>query len=113
MKKILTMKQDDKRAKETERRKKVDKLCSRSALLLSAVSCIALIHVELRIQEHHRLISQSVTNCDHMEVKILQKLQPQGHKDSQVNRESHPEGHWQKARGINGVSFYFCYVAQQ
>ena len=37
MKKILTMKQGEKRAKETERGKKDDKLCCRSALLLSVV----------------------------------------------------------------------------
>ena len=107
MKKMLTMKQGEKRAKEKERRKKIDKLCCRSALLLSVVSCIALIHVELRIQEHHQLISQSVTSCDHMEAKILQKLQPQGHKDSQGNGESHSEGHWQKARGIKWRQFLF------
>lgn len=107
MKKILTMKQDEERAKETEKRKKVDKLCCRSALLLSVVSCIALIHVEIRIQEHHRLISHSVTSCDHMEAKILQKLQPQSHGDSQVNRESHSKGHWQKARGIKWRHFLF------
>ena len=107
MKKMLTMKEGEKRAKETGRRKKLDKLGCRSSLLLSVVSCIALIHVELRIQEHRQLISESVTSCDHMEAKILQKLQAQGHKDSQVNRESHSEGHWQKARGIKWRQFLF------
>ena len=107
MKKVLTMKQGEKRAKETDSRKKGDKLCCRSALLLSVASCIALIYVELRVQENHRLISHSVTSCDHMEAKILQKLQAQGHKDSQVNRESHSEGHWQNARGIEWRQFLF------
>ena len=48
---------------------------SGSALLLSVMCCIALIHVEFRIQEHHLLISHSVTFCDQMESKILRKVQ--------------------------------------
>ena len=67
MQKILTMKKVEKRSKETERRKALDVLCSRSALLLSVVCFITLIQVKLKIQEHHRLISQSVTSCDQME----------------------------------------------
>ena len=115
MKKMLTMKQGEKRAKETERRKKIDKLCCRSALLLSVVSCISLIHVELRIQEHHQLISHSVTSCDHMKAKILQKLQPQGPKDSQEGSRKLIGKAIQKVIGkrhevLNGVSFYFCYI---
>ena len=52
------MKSGERKEKQTERRKTLDKLCSKSTLLLlSEVSCIALIHVELRIQEHHRVIS--------------------------------------------------------
>ena len=50
------MKQSRKEKNETSRRLTVDSLSCRSALLLSVVSvvcCIALIHVELRIQEHH------------------------------------------------------------
>ena len=75
------MKEVEKRAKETERRKQLNILCSRSALLLSVVSCIALIHVELRIQENHRLISHSVTSCDQMETEILRKLQPHNYEN--------------------------------
>jgi len=56
------MKQQDKE-KQTNRRQTLDRLCSGSGLLLSVVCCIALIHVEFRIQEHHRLISHSVTFC--------------------------------------------------
>ena len=48
---------------------------SASALLLSVMCCIALVHVEFRIQEHHLLISHSVTLCDQMEIKILRKVQ--------------------------------------
>ena len=100
MKKILTMKRDEKRSKETERRKPLDMLCSRSALLLSVLSCIALIHVELRIQQHHRLISHSVTSCDQMETEILRKLQLHNYKNWQATKGSHLGGDWQELRGI-------------
>ena len=68
------MKQD-KEEKQTNRRQTLNRLCSASGLLLSVVCCIALIHVELRIQKHHRLISHSVTFCDKMETEILRKVQ--------------------------------------
>ena len=99
------MKQIEKEEKKRERRKALDMLCSRSALLLSVVSCLALIHVELRIQEHHRLISYSITSCDQMETKILKKLQPQSHGHWQANKESHSGGHWQEIQGqvLRGV----------
>ena len=94
------MKHDEKGSKETERRKARDMLCSRSALLLSVVSCLALIHVELRIQEHHRLISHSVTSCDQMETELLRKLQPHNNNNWQATKESHLGGDWQEIRGI-------------
>ena len=56
------------------RRKTLDSLCSTIGLLLFIECCIALIHVELRI-EHHRLISHSVTCCDQMETEIHRKVQ--------------------------------------
>ena len=93
------MKRREKEEKQTERRKALDVMCSRSALLLSVGSCMALIHVELRIQEHHRVISYSVTSCDQMETKILKKLQPQSYGHWQANKESHSEDHWQEIRG--------------
>ena len=68
------MKQD-KEEKQTNRRQTLNCLCSASGLLLSVVCCIALIHVELRIQEHHRLISHSVTFCDKMKTEILRVQQ--------------------------------------
>ena len=68
------MKQD-KEKNQTNRRQTLNRLCSASGLLLSVVCCVALIHVELRIQEHHRLISRSVTFCDRMETEILRKVQ--------------------------------------
>ena len=94
------MKEIEKRAKETERRKQLNILCSRSALLLSVVSCIALIHVELRIQEHHRLISHSVARCDQMEKEILRKLQLHNYNNWQATKGSHLGGDWQELRGI-------------
>ena len=94
-------------SKETERRKPLDMLCSRSALLLSVVSCLALIHVELRIQEHHRLISHSVTSCDQMKTEILRKLQPHNYKNWQATKESHLGGDWQEIRGIKWRQLLF------
>ena len=107
MKTILTMKQIEKEEKKRERRKALDMLCSRSALLLSVVSCIALIHVELRIQEHHRLISHSVTRCDQMETEILRKLQPHNYNNWKVTKESHLGGDWQETRGIKWRQLLF------
>ena len=68
------MKQNEKDKRQTNRRQTLDRLCSGSGLLLSVVCCIALIHVELRIQEHHRLISHSAKFCDKMETEILRKV---------------------------------------
>ena len=80
------------------RRQTVDSLSCKSALLLSVVCCIALIHVELRIQEHHRLISSSVTYCGQMEKHILQKIQ-QNNKDWQITKESHFGGQREQTTG--------------
>ena len=80
------------------RRQTVDSLSCRSALLLSVVCCIALIHVELRIQEHHRLISSSVTYCAQMEKHILQKIQ-QNNKDWQITKGSHFGGQRRQTMG--------------
>ena len=80
------------------RRQTVNSLSCGSALLLSVVCCIALIHVELRIQEHHRLISSSVTYCGQMEKNILQNLQ-QNNKDLQITKGSHLAGQSQQTTG--------------
>ena len=56
-------------------RKTLVSLCAVSGLLLSIVCCIALVHVELRIQEHHRLLSHPTTFCDQIEEEILRKVQ--------------------------------------
>ena len=107
MKTILTMKQIEKEEKKRKRRKALNMLCSRSALLLSVVSCIALIHVELRIQEHHRLISHSVTRCDQMETEILRKLQPHNYNNWQATKESHLGGDWQETLVIKWRQLLF------
>ena len=89
------MKRQDQEKKQTNRRQEVDRLCSRSGLLLSVVCCIALIHVELRMQEHHRLISHSVTFCENMETEILRKNQ----QNYGGWREMATEGYWQATKG--------------
>ena len=83
------MKKQDQEEKHTDRFRS---LCSMSGLLLSVVCCIALIHVELRIQEHHRLISHSETTCDQLETQILRKVQ-------QNYEGSHSQGHWRETKG--------------
>jgi len=89
--------------KKTNRRKTLNSLCSVSALLLSVVCCMALIHVELRIQEHHRLISHSVTVCDQMETQILWKVQ-QNYERRQVTKADGLKGHLQ---GTNGKEKFY------
>ena len=65
----------EKRISKTKRRISLGSLCGMSALLLSIVCCVALVHVEFRIQEHHRLLSNPTTICDQMEEEILRKIQ--------------------------------------
>ena len=74
----------------------MNRLCSVSGLLLSVVCCCtALIHVELRIHEHHRLISHSLTFCDNMEGEILRKLQ----EDYGIWQVMTTSRHWQATKG--------------
>lgn len=75
--------------------RKIEILCSTSGLLLSVVCCIALIHVEWKIQEHHRLISHSTVSCEQLKTEILQKAQSKGRKD---DKDNHSKGH--AARGL-------------
>ena len=97
------MKQPNEDNKQKKRRKTLHSLCSVSALLLSVVCCMALIHVELRIQEHHRLISHSVTVCDQMETQILRKVQ-QNYERWQVTKANGLKGHLQ---GTNGKKKFY------
>ena len=89
------------------RRTKLNSLCSVSALLLSVVCCMALIHVELEIQEHHRVIAQSTKFCDQMEKKILQKVE-QNYERWQIYKGRNSDGAWHEERGkviiLNSVS---------
>ncbi|XP_068677027.1 uncharacterized protein [Montipora foliosa] len=82
-----------KHQQEDKRTNRFGSLCSASGLLLSLVCCIALIHVELRIQQHHRLISHSVTSCDQLETKILQKIQ-QNYREWRDDKDQ-----WRQTRG--------------
>ena len=93
-----TSEEDKKNSRET-----LNSLCSVSALLLSVACCMALIHVELRIQEHHRLISHSVTFCDQMETQILRKVQ-QNYERWQVMKVDDIKGHLQ---GTNGKENFY------
>ena len=69
------MKREKEDRREMARRTPLDRLCCMSGLLLSIACCVALIHVEFRIQEQQRLISQTTTVCDKMENEILRKVQ--------------------------------------
>ena len=84
-------------------RETLTSLCSVSALLLSVACCMALIHVELRIQEHHRLISHSVTVCDQMKTQILRKVR-QNYEQRQVTKADGLKGHFQ---GTNGKERFY------
>ena len=60
---------------EKSRRQTFDRLCSVSGLLLSLACCIALLRVELKMQEQQRVISHTTTVCDQMGTEILRKIQ--------------------------------------
>ena len=96
------MKQPGEDNKQKKRGKTLQSLCSVSALLLSVVCCIALIHVDLRIQEHHRLISHSVTVCDQMETQILGKVQ-QNYERWQVRKVNNFQDHRQETNGEDNL----------
>ena len=57
---------------------KTDSVCCKSALLLSIACCIALIHVELRMQEHDRLFPHPVTRSGQMKTEIFRVQQKNG-----------------------------------
>ena len=96
------MKQPSEDNKQKKRGKTLHSLCSVSALLLSVVCCMAVIHMELRIQEHHRLISHSVTVCDQMETQILGKVQ-QNYARGQVRKVNNFQDHRQETNGEDNL----------
>ena len=95
--------------KKKNSRETLNSLCSVSALLLSVVCCMALIHVELRIQEHHRMISHSVTVCDQMETQILRNVQ-QNNERRQVTKADGLEGHLQGTNGKERLYKIFWFL---
>ena len=82
--------------KRTHEDRKLDRLLSTSSLLLSILCCIAIFHVELRIQEHRRLISHSSSGTfrDEMETEILRKVQ-QECGSWRETKDSNLKGDWQ------------------
>jgi len=82
----------EKRISETKRRLSLGSLCGMSGLLLSIVCCVALFHVEFRIQEHHRLLSHPTTICDQMEEEILRKVQQNFNRWAAATEEKLREG---------------------
>lgn len=83
---------------EKDEQRKFNSFCCTSVLLLSVVCCVALIHVELKLQEHHGVISQSATFCDQMEKEVIQEVQ-QNYERWQINKVRNSEGTWQEAQG--------------
>ena len=92
--------------KQPSPRKTLHSLCSVSALLLSVVCCIKLIHLELRIQEHHRLMSHSVTFCDQMRTQILCKVQ-QNYERWQLTKSWSHDGLKDHLQGRNGKEKFY------
>ena len=80
------------RISETKRRISLGSLCSVSGLLLSIACSVALVHVEFRIQEHHRLLSHPTTICDQMEEEILRKVHQNFNRWAAATEEKLSEG---------------------
>ena len=92
------MKTQSKEHKKANRETKFNSFCCSSGFLLSVVCCITLIHVELRLQELHRVISQSATFCDQMKKEVLQEVQ-ENYERWQINKDRNSEGTWHEAQG--------------
>ena len=82
----------EKRFSELKRRMSLGSLCGVSGLLLSIVCCVVLVHVEFRIQEHHRLLSHPTTIWDQMEEEILRKVQQNFNRWAAATEEKLSEG---------------------
>ena len=90
----------EKRISETKRRISLGSLRGMSGLLLSIVCCVALVHVEFRIQDHHRLLSNPTTICDQMEDEILRKIQQNLNRYAAATEETLSEGKGKFSIGI-------------
>ena len=102
----LTMSQE-KRISETKRRISLGSLCGMPGLLLSIVCCVALVHVEFRKQQLHRLQSHPTTICDQMEEEILRKIQQNFNRWAAATEEKLSEGN-----GKLSIFIYFsCHEA--
>ena len=96
----------EKRISETKRRISLGSLCGMSGLLLSIVCCVALVHVEFRIQDHHRLLSNPTTICDQMEDEILRKIQQNLNRYAAATEETLSEGKGKFSIGIYEFSLH-------
>ena len=86
------MNQEKRISKTTKRRTSLGSLCGMSALLLSIVCFVALVHVEFRIKEHHRLLLHPTTICDQMEEELLRKIQQNFNRWAVATEEKLSEG---------------------
>ena len=82
----------EKHISEVKRRISLGSLCGVSGLLLSIACCVALVHVEFRIQEHHRLLSHPTTTYDQMEEEVLRKVQQNFNRWAAATEEKLSEG---------------------
>ena len=98
------MRHQSREEKQTNEGRKLDRLLSTSGLLLSVACCIAIIHVELRLREHHRLISHCGTFFIEMEAEIRRKVQENSENGRwQVGRNSHLEGEVKRSNIHSGI----------
>ena len=104
------MRHQSRKEKQMNEGRKLDRLLSTSGLLLSVACCIAIIHVELRLREHHRLISHSGTFFNEMEAEIRRKVQENSENGRwQLGSGSHLEGEAKcnnNHSGNGGISLY-------
>ena len=82
----------EKRINEAKRRISLGSLCGVSGLVLSIVCCVALVHVEFRIQEHRRLLSHPTIICNQREEEILRNVQQNLNRWAAATEETMSEG---------------------
>ena len=72
-------------------------LFSALSLLLSAVCCITVVRLEIKMNLQDRRISDSVTRCNQTELQMLQR------------RQQGSEMHLLKTKGPKGKVFYYLF----